>query len=891
MIRKKDLIQVLKNREVEIFLIVLLLLTILVGSTWIRTQNLPLLKEVNTGEAFPSDLDSFYFLRIAETIVQQGSLPEYDSMRYPSLKVPYLAETLPQVLVLMYKTARVFDKEITLRQIDVIYPVVFFIIGLLLFFFLVLVLTDSKWLALLSTGFLAFIPVYLQRTIAGASDHDALGIAFFFLTILVYTLSMKQLEKEEKTNLNTSLFAIATGLATALTLGAWSGVANFIFILIPATFCLFWILKTKDAEKRIYKKEILFYGLWILFTLLFSLLIGFSIKDMLSFISRINNMGIFAVLGLILIDSLLILYSEKIFKKDFKEKRILASLGATIFVGILLLLTIFGGAIFSEMIARAAHPFEKARVGLTVQENVMPYLKDWFNNFGTPFFWIFYIGVLLLGVKISECVEKKKDKIILFFLWGLMVSGILFTRISEQNLFNGQNFISNITFALSILFFLVYFIRTYFNEKIEIKIKNIILIIFVLLMLLIGREAIRFFFLMVPVICLVAAYSFFETAHIIKTRKDGEDRVFLFLLLVLIVIGLGISGYNYAQTSSAQAKVIGPTAGVQWQSAMQWAKNNTPQGSIFVSWWDYGYWIQTLGQRPTLTDGGHAATNWDYLVGRYVLTTPNPETALSFVKTQNVSYLLIDSTDIGKYPAFSKIGSDKTGEDRYAIIPLLLVNAKQTKNTANETTKVYENGLFPVDEDITYSLGGKDVFVPKNKAYVMAVVSKTIRNANESVMDQPRVVFLYNNQQILIPVRYLYLNGNLLDYKGGLNSTVYLFPKISSIDKNSADADRTGAALYLSEKTTSSLFGQLYLLNNSSGEYGKFELVHSEQDPSIDYLKLRGFNPGEVAYIQGTLRGPIKIWKINHDENILVNKEFLGISETYDNLDNLTFIK
>ena len=30
---------------------------------------------------------------------------------------------------------------------------------------------------------------------------------------------------------------------------------------------------------------------------------------------------------------------------------------------------------------------------------------------------------------------------------------------------------------------------------------------------------------------------------------------------------------------------------------------------------------------------------WDHLIGRYLLTTPNPETALSFMKAQNVSYL------------------------------------------------------------------------------------------------------------------------------------------------------------------------------------------------------------------------------------------------------------
>jgi dolichyl-diphosphooligosaccharide--protein glycosyltransferase len=39
-----------------------------------------------------------------------------------------------------------------------------------------------------------------------------------------------------------------------------------------------------------------------------------------------------------------------------------------------------------------------------------------------------------------------------------------------------------------------------------------------------------------------------------------------------------------------------------WLEALEWMKTNTPEDSIIVSWWDYGYWIQTLGERATLID-------------------------------------------------------------------------------------------------------------------------------------------------------------------------------------------------------------------------------------------------------------------------------------------------
>jgi len=38
---------------------------------------------------------------------------------------------------------------------------------------------------------------------------------------------------------------------------------------------------------------------------------------------------------------------------------------------------------------------------------------------------------------------------------------------------------------------------------------------------------------------------------------------------------------------------------------MSWVRENTNPGEVFVHWWDYGYWVEYLGERPTLADGGH----------------------------------------------------------------------------------------------------------------------------------------------------------------------------------------------------------------------------------------------------------------------------------------------
>lgn len=39
-----------------------------------------------------------------------------------------------------------------------------------------------------------------------------------------------------------------------------------------------------------------------------------------------------------------------------------------------------------------------------------------------------------------------------------------------------------------------------------------------------------------------------------------------------------------------------------WPLALEWLREETPEDSIVMSWWDYGYWIETLGERTTLVD-------------------------------------------------------------------------------------------------------------------------------------------------------------------------------------------------------------------------------------------------------------------------------------------------
>ena len=75
-----------------------------------------------------------------------------------------------------------------------------------------------------------------------------------------------------------------------------------------------------------------------------------------------------------------------------------------------------------------------------------------------------------------------------------------------------------------------------------------------------------------------------------------------------------------------------------WADAMHWLKVQTPEDSVVVAWWDYGYWISTLGERKTLSDN---ATLLDWQIKK---------TASMFFSTPENAWKILNSdpkTDVG----------------------------------------------------------------------------------------------------------------------------------------------------------------------------------------------------------------------------------------------------
>jgi len=298
---------------------------------------------------------------------------------------------------------------------------------------------------------------------------------------------------------------------------------------------------------------------------------------------------------------------------------------------------------------------------------------------------------------------------------------------------------------------------------------------------------------------------------------------------------------------------------------MEWVRDITPTTAVFGHWWDYGYWVQSIGERATITDGGNIIGYWNYLMGRLVLTGDNQKDSLDFLYAHSATHLLIDSSDIGKYGAFSQIGSD-ADLDRFSSGPAIMkTDPKNLRETRNGTIEAYQGGSY-LDEDVYYN---GNVIFKETGAVIGAVLEK-----NNGEYIQPQVIFYNRGSQTSIPVRYIYFNKTLVDFKSGINATIY---PIQSLTQNGANLNinPTGAIIYLSPKVMKGFLGQVYILDDPLNNYPAFKLDHSQPDFILQQFTSQGVPLDEFVEYNG-IRGPIKIWSINYIGNEKVNPKYLN---------------
>src|SRR3989344_561626 len=835
--RKTKVVQYLKQKK--IWLVYFVLAFIAGVGYYIRTRNLSLLIDATTGNYFPSDPDAIGILRYVQYIVEHGRLMDIDYLRfYPSGfggTVGSLNEfsLLTHLIAYFYQFLHFFNDAVTVQYADVIYPAVAFVIALLFFFLLVQKIFDWK-VALLASAFLTVIPAYLFRTMSGVSDKEAMAMIFFYLAL--YSFFAFFLEKNLK---KAVVFSVVAGLASGCLWWLWGGIS---FLLVTVgTFVFLLVL----LEKLSYRNLCL-YTLYLFFTLLV-LYTGFPARGDVSGLLTSMTSGImffalaFGWLHYVIFTKNLLGLKAKITKIPHS----FVTLSILLVFGVVAVTILYGYHFIPERILDVyidmTEPFGRNRWALTVAESRQPYFVDWIVQFTWKYLYLvfggavllFYEGIKHLDLKLQshalqsdtvETVPKKRSfrssVYTLTIAYAIFLIAFSMSRYSgSAAVFNGTSYYSILAYVGSLFVFIAYLVYTMYSYyKVnpegyqtfiaELSLSPLFLSIFLFFLIIGARSAMRLFFVFAPITAILAAYFVFTIfSYILKFKEKLVHYGAGITLAIFIILMLN----GFVEGSIAEASATGMGYNVQWQYAMDWVRENTPTDAVFAHWWDYGYYVQTGGERATVSDGGNAHPAINYFIGRHLLTGQNDTEALQILAAKNVTHVLVVSDEIGKYSAFSSIGSD-ANYDRFSWIPAYSLDLGQTQELDEKINLVYVGGTA-LDDDFVYN----DILFPANQAGIGGFIVPANKDASGVVsgFEQPTAVIVYGTQFYNVPLRCLFVNGQELIFEqDGLEACLQIIPSIEGQTQN-----QLGGALYLSHDVWNAWFTRYYLFGDISENF------------------------------------------------------------------------
>ena len=120
------------------------------------------------------------------------------------------------------------------------------------------------------------------------------------------------------------------------------------------------------------------------------------------------------------------------------------------------------------------------------------------------------------------------------------------------------------------------------------------------------------------------------TQKIFEQNKQNLTKIiFPAAIIILFIIPVTmpenntwLSWADFPPTILTGGSAFSNFASNDWEDAMRWIKQNTHEDAVIASWWDYGYWITTLGERTTIVDNA-TLIDWQIKKMAYALiTTP-----------------------------------------------------------------------------------------------------------------------------------------------------------------------------------------------------------------------------------------------------------------------------
>lgn len=710
-------------------------------------------------------LDPYFIFRQARHLALSGNIPLTDFMRYFPYDAP--AYTLNQGDIIfpaiMYNLgpSQIFGSFMEWAQF---YPALMGGVGVILAYFLGKELYN-KVAGLSSAFFLATISGVMHRTSAGFFEKEPIGTMFMMASLYFFTRSWKRNESISGilAGLSLGAFTISWGgsqmlwmlypMVVGITMLLNEDIRRLVTVYTPTVligvgfvtifnYSRFWI--TGDLA-------IINFGM---LGLLWSryLLEEFEVlndKQLSYYVPSMSAVGLVALLLSPLYSSFL---ADKFFgliNKAFSSgsatvvqrtvaenqatgfSTLISSLGASYgqsllsqfnlgFIGILgnltgpLQLSIIGTAIlttiFGLMLLRKYGYVSESITGKEYYSVLSCIYSAWIL-----FFISFFEGFLLPGLALVLIVLGSLFVLLLYtdedslFSISMMILG--FTAATQLMMITGglNSAIAALPPTLAVIggVGIVYYTENMKTHSISMEWYQILPLLWMLTNFLSAISRSRLMTLAAFPVAFVAGVAASRAFYWVRDADLSEfvDRTRAVRIAAVVVIGLSIVIPNIA-TGVVSTSQIGGSPNSLWMQNLDYMEENTENGSTILSWWDYGYHFQTIGERSTIADGGNLRYYSDNGPINYpladFLASDNPENHTDFLDKHSVDHVVLDHTMIGKYSAVSQI-HNRNNSDFNSMIQL---------SSANDITQ----SAYSRDNEtlVEFSSQGLSVYVPTN---------------------------------------------------------------------------------------------------------------------------------------------------------------------------------
>jgi len=119
------------------------------------------------------------------------------------------------------------------------------------------------------------------------------------------------------------------------------------------------------------------------------------------------------------------------------------------------------------------------------------------------------------------------------------------------------------------------------------------------------------------------------------------------VLIIAVVLVSGAVSYRIGSTT----RLVAVTP--EWQEALAWLRDNTPEDSVIMTWWDSGYWILDVAHRVPVVDNGVHWESHDRDIAQVYCSTSDAD-AVNIIQKYGARYLVFSKEEIAILPTITE---------------------------------------------------------------------------------------------------------------------------------------------------------------------------------------------------------------------------------------------